>query len=63
MTTFNSLLIKGKVKGATVKQEVTENVTFRMKDGRTMAMTNGIRMKTNEKGSFRTIYSRIFIPK
>ena len=33
MTTFNSLLIKGKVKGATVKQEVTENVTFRMKDG------------------------------
>ena len=46
-----------------LKQQVTENITFRMKGSRTMALTNGIQMKMNEKGSFRTIYSRIFIPK
>ena len=28
-----------------------------------MALTNSIQMKTNGKGSFRTIYSRIFILK
>ena len=38
-----------------VKPKENENITFRMKGGMNMALTNGIRMKTNEKGSFRTI--------
>ena len=46
-----------------VKAQVNENITFRMKGGRTMALTNGIQLKTNWKRSFRTIYSRIFILK
>ena len=46
-----------------VKPQENENITFRMKGGRTMALMNCIQMKTNGKGSFRTIYSRIFILK
>ena len=48
--------------GRILKPQENENITFRMKGGMTMALTNRIQMKTNEKGSFRTIYSRIFIP-
>ena len=43
--------------GETLKPQENENITFRMKGGMTMVLTKGIRKKTNEKGSFRTIYS------
>ena len=46
-----------------IKAQVNENITFRVKGRRTMALTNGIQIKTNGKESFRTIYSRIFILK
>ena len=41
-----------------------KNITFRMKGGRrTKPLKNNIRKKMNGKGSFRTIFSRIFILK
>ena len=44
-----TLFLSNKSSWYRVKQEATENITFRIKDGRTMAMTNGIQMKTNNE--------------